>query len=63
MGEFALLMSYFDIYKSVLIIVFIFLIEFAMLVFIGFSIDVVGATTFFKLVSRVAKQIPMLSDI
>ncbi|WP_345105623.1 hypothetical protein [Candidatus Villigracilis vicinus] len=56
-------MSYFDIYKSVLIIVFIFLIEFAMLVFIGFSIDVVGATTFFKLVSRVAKQIPMLSDI
>jgi hypothetical protein len=63
MGEFAWLMQHLDVTQTIILAVFTALLGFAVIIFAGRSIDIVGETTFFKLFTRLIEQIPLLSNM
>jgi hypothetical protein len=63
MGEFAWLMRNLDIAQTIILAIFSALVGFAVMIFAGRSIDIIGETTFFKLFTRLIEQIPLLSNV
>ncbi len=63
MFEFFLVIRTLDITKTIILAIFSALIGFAVIVFAGRSIDIIGETTFFKLFVRLIEQIPLLSNV
>jgi hypothetical protein len=63
MLEFGLLMRYLSNFQAVLLGVATAIVGFAVLIFAGRSINIIGETTFFRLFSRVIDQIPLLSNL
>ncbi len=63
MLEFALLMRGLTILQAILLALVTAILGFAVLIFAGRSIDIIGESTFYKLFSQVIKQIPLLSNL
>jgi len=63
MMEFAFLIKILTITQAVLLAIFTSLVGFAVLIFAGRSIDIIGETTFFKLFTQIIEQIPLLSNL
>ena len=63
MLEFFLVIRTLDITKTVILAIFSALVGFAVIVFAGRSINIIGETSFFKLFVRIIEQIPLLSNI
>lgn len=63
MLEFGLLMHYLNNFQAVLLGVATAVIGFAVLVFAGRSIAIIGETTFYKLFSSLIGQIPLLANL
>lgn len=63
MLEYGLLIRTMTNFQAVLLALFTALLGFAVLIFAGRSIDIIGETTFYKLFLQLVKQIPLLSNI
>jgi len=63
MGEYAILIRNLSNFQSVLVGLVTAILGFAVLIFAGRSIDIIGETTFFKLFSQIIEQIPLLSKL
>jgi hypothetical protein len=63
MLEFFLVIRTLDITKTVILAIFSALVGFAVIIFAGRSINIIGETSFFKLFVRIIEQIPLLSNV
>ncbi len=63
MLEYGLLIRFLTNFQSVLLALVTAIIGFAILVFAGRSIDIIGESTFYNLFLEIIKQIPLLSNI
>jgi hypothetical protein len=63
MLEFFLVIQTLDITKTIILAIFSALVGFAVIVFAGRSINIIGETSFFKLFVRLIEQIPLLSNV
>ena len=63
MWEFAWLMKSLDVVQTIILAIFSALVGFAVIIFAGRSIDIIGESTFFKLFTRLIEQIPLLSSV
>lgn len=63
MLEFGLLIRNLSNFQAVLLAIVSAMIGFAVLVFAGRSIDIIGETTFYKLFLQLVKQIPLLANL
>lgn len=61
--EFGWLIQKLTNFQAVLLAIFSVLVGFAVLIFAGRSINIIGETTFFKLFVRIIEQIPLFSNI
>jgi len=63
MLEFFLVIRNLDLTKTVILAIFSSLVGFAVIIFAGRSINIIGETSFFKLFVKIIEQIPLLSNV
>ena len=63
MLEFTWLIQRLDVTKTIILAIFSAIVGFAVIIFAGRSINIIGETSFFKLFVKIIEQIPLLSNV